>query len=378
MTVERRRLLAGVPAAVVGSALLAGTATACSKPAHNDTGSVAGPEVHWRMMVSWPKDLSIMYGGAQFVADRVKAMTAGRFTMDLYVEGDLDTKDDLMTAVSKGFVDCGHSSSDYYVDKNAGLTFGSGAPFGLTAAEHASWLRFGGGMDLIGGIYDTFGIVYFPAGNTGSQMGGWFNKEINSTADLNGLRMRIGGIGADVMKTFGVVPVDVPYLKLADAMRSGELTAAEFVAPYDDAALGLNKVAKYYYSPGWWQIGDQLDFMVNKKAFDELPVEYRQIIESAAWEANQRVVAEYDAKNGDALAGLVSGGTILREFPVDMMRTAFAVMEDIHKQESAKSADYKRVFESWNAFRWMVKKWHGFIERPIMQADVFSNPPPPH
>jgi len=152
------------------------------------------------MMVSWPKDLSIMYGGAQFVADRVKAMTGGRFTMDLNVEGDLDTKDDLMTAVSKGFVQCGHSSSDYYVDKNAGLTFGSGAPFGLTAAEHASWLRFGGGMDFISGLYDKFGIVYFPAGNTGSQMGGWFNNEIRTTDDLDGLRMRIGGIGAEVMK----------------------------------------------------------------------------------------------------------------------------------------------------------------------------------
>ena len=154
MTVDRRRLLAGVPAAVVGSALFASAATACSKAGPEKAGpenasSVNGPEVHWRMMVSWPKDLSIMYGGAQFVADRVKAMTGGRFTMDLNVEGDLDTKDDLMTAVSKGFVQCGHSSSDYYVDKNAGLTFGSGAPFGLTAAEHASWLRFGGGMDLI-------------------------------------------------------------------------------------------------------------------------------------------------------------------------------------------------------------------------------------
>ena len=382
MTVDRRRLLAGVPAAVVGSALFASAATACSKAGPEKAGpenasSVNGPEVHWRMMVSWPKDLSIMYGGAQFVADRVKAMTGGRFTMDLSVEGDLDTKDDLMTAVSKGFVQCGHSSSDYYVDKNAGLTFGSGAPFGLTAAEHASWLRFGGGMDLISGLYDKFGIVYFPAGNTGSQMGGWFNKEIRTTDDLDGLRMRIGGIGAEVMETFGVTPISKPYLELAGAIKSGELDAAEFVAPFDDTELGLNKVAKYYYSPGWWQIGDQLDFIVNKKAFSELPVEYQQIVESAAWEANQRVVAEYDARNGDALAALVAGGTLLREFPVDMMRSAFAVMEGIHAEQSAKSADYKRVFESWNAFRWTVKKWHLFIESPVMQADVFGNPPSP-
>ena len=168
------------------------------------------------------------------------------------------------------------------------------------------------------------------------------------------------------MKTFGVTPIDKPYLELAAAIKSGELDAAEFVAPFDDTQLGLNKVAKYYYSPGWWQIGDQLDFIVNKKAFSELPVEYQQIVESAAWEANQRVVAEYDARNGDALAALVAGGTLLREFPVDMMRSAFAVMEGIHAELSAKSADYKRVFESWNAFRWTVKKWHLFIESPVM------------
>jgi len=175
--------------------------------------------------------------------------------------------------------------------------------------------------------------------------------------------------------TFGVTPISKPYLELAAAIKSGELDAAEFVAPFDDTQLGLNKVAKYYYSPGWWQIGDQLDFIVNKKAFSELPVEYQQIVESAAWEANQRVVAEYDARNGDALAALVAGGTLLREFPVDMMRSAFAVMEGIHAEQSAKSADYKRVFESWNAFRWTVKKWHLFIESPVMQADVFGNPP---
>ncbi|WP_197514787.1 TRAP transporter substrate-binding protein DctP [Mycobacterium sp. 852013-50091_SCH5140682] len=376
MTIDRRRLLAGVPAAMAGTALFAGATTACATPDSGKGSGVDGPQVHWRMMVSWPKDLSIMYGGAQFVADRVKAMTGGRFTIDLHVEGELDTKDDLMTAVSKGFVECGHSSSDYYADKNAGLTFGSGAPFGLTAAEHASWLRFGGGMELIGGLYDQFGIVYFPAGNTGAQMGGWFNKEIKSTDDLKGLRMRIGGIGAEVMKTFGVTPVDVPYLKLAGAIKSGQLDAAEFVAPFDDAELGLNKVAKFYYSPGWWQIGDQLDFIVNKKAFHDLPAEYQQIVESAAWEANQRVVAEYDAKNGNALTDLVKGGTQLREFPIDMMRTAFAVMEGIHVRESAKSADYKRVFESWNAYRWMVKKWHVFIESPVMRSNVFTDPPP--
>ena len=311
MTVDRRRLLAGVPAAVVGSALFASAATACSSPEKagpENASSVNGPEVHWRMMVSWPKDLSIMYGGAQFVADRVKAMTGGRFTMDLHVEGDLDTKDDLMTAVNKGFVQCGHSSSDYYVDKNAGLTFGSG-PLRLdrrrTRLLAAVRRRNGPHQRALRQIRDRV----LPGGQHRLTDGRLVQQgNPDHRRPRRPTRMRIGGIGAEVMKTFGVTPISKPYLELA-AIKSGELDAAEFVAPFDDTCTGLNNVAKYYYSPGWWQIGDQLDFIVNKKAFSELPVEYQQIVESAAWEANQRVVAEYDARNGDALAALVAGGT---------------------------------------------------------------------
>lgn len=352
----------GSPSSAAGSA----------SPQAGGSVSVSGPEVHWRCLTSWPKNLTIMHGGAQFVCDRVKELTNGKFTIELFVEGELDTKDDLLTAVSKKFVECSHTSSDYYADKNLALTFGSGAPFGFTADEHAAWLRFGGGMDLMQELYSKFGVKYFPAGNTGEQTGGWFNKEINQLSDFAGLKMRIGGIAADIMKKLGAVPTSVPYLKLAESIKNGTLDAAEFVGPYDDRQLGLEKVAKFYYMPGWWQVGDQLDFICNQEAFDALPKEYQQAIESASWEANGRVLAEYDFRNGDALDQLVAGGTIVKQFPLEMMKQSFQIMEGIHKENCAKSPDYAKVFTSWDGFRRKVKKWHMVNERPVMQANVFG------
>lgn len=355
MKLNRRNLLLGTAATTLSTSVLA------------KSSEEIQPKIKWTCIASWPKDLNILLGGMIKIAERVSAMTDGAFQIDIVEDGEINPQISLLDAVSQGKAQCGHSASDYFSDRNVALNFFTSVPFGLTANEQLSWLIHGGGWKLAQEMYDPYGIVYFPAGNTGPQMGGWFKKEILSSEDLQGLKMRVVGLSAEVMKKMGVIPTSVPYLQIAAALKDGRLDAAEFVGPADDLTLGLDQAAPYYYAPGWWQIGDQLDFYVNREAFAALPSAYQEILASAAMEANVSVLAEYDSKNAIALEKIRDAGKVkLKEFPAEMLTTAYKLMQEIHAEHADSSADYKKVYESWSVFHRRSEFWRIYIGKTMM------------
>ncbi|NER06738.1 MAG: ABC transporter substrate-binding protein, partial [Okeania sp. SIO3C4] len=270
---------------LISSATVAAT-SAVALPALSQTEP---QQIKWKMTTSWPRSLDIIFSGAQKVCDRVAALTNGKFTITAYFAGEIPPSStstgeivgglEVLEAVQKGTVECGHTSSSYYVGKNPALAFGTCVPFGLNTQQQNAWLYHGGGLKAIQKVYANFNMINFPAGNTGAQMGGWFREEINTLADLNGLTMRISGFGGEVMKRLGVNTTVLPSGEIYLALERSALNAAEWVSPYDDEKLGLHKSAKYYYSPGWWQPSQTLDVLVNLDAWEKLPREYQEIFQ---------------------------------------------------------------------------------------------------
>ena len=356
---KRRQLInAGAIAATTSTILVA-----CERT--NDSPSVQAndlPNIRWRMVTSWPKSLDTIYGGAQTVCDRVAAMTGGRFTIEPYAAGEIVPGLEVLDAVQNGTVECGHTASYYYVGKNPALAFGAGVPFGLTAQQQNAWYYHGGGLELMHELYSDFNVINFPAGNSGAQMGGWFKKEIGSLQDLRGLKMRIPGLGGKIMSNLGVNVQVLPGGEIYLALERGALDAAEWVGPYDDLKLGLNKAASYYYYPGWWEPGPTLEVQVNKSQWDSLPVEYQEIFKSAAIEANLNMLSKYDALNGQALQTIVDGGTNLVAYPSEIMQAAQQATTEYYEAEAIQSPVFKKVYEQWNQFRSTVSGWNKINE----------------
>lgn len=361
MSINRRKFFAGSLAAGVATASAAANMT---KP---NTKNMPTEKVNWTCLVSWPKELDLLYSGATKIVENVKRMTNGNFTITLLEDGSVNKDIDLMEAVSKGVVQCGHTASDYFSERNAAMNFFTSMPFGLQANEHLAWLNYGGGQQLSDKIYADYNIKSFAAGNTSSQMGGWFNKKINKISDLKGLKVRITGMSAQVFKTMGAIPTSVPYLQLASAIQSGKLDAVEFVGPYDDIKLGLNKVAKYYYAPGWWQIGDQLELFVNKDYFAKLPRAYQEILRIAALEANAELTSEYNYKNSVALRHMQQNSDVsLQQFPLEFIKASYELVQEIHQQNAKENPVYKEVYASWQPFVERSTFWRNYIGKSMM------------
>jgi TRAP-type mannitol/chloroaromatic compound transport system substrate-binding protein len=236
-------------------------------------------------------------------------------------------------------------------------------PFGLNAQQQNSWLYGGGGLELLQKLYaDKFNVIQFPAGQTGVQMGGWFRKEINTVADLQGLKMRIPGLGGQVMSKLGVTVQSLPAGEIFQALQTGAIDAAEWVGPYDDEKLGLNKAADYYYAPGWWEPGSVLEVEINLDEWNNLPPEYQAAIRTAAAEANITMLANFDARNNEALERLVAGGTQLRYYSEEIMAAAEEAAFALYDEFAAQDADFKTIFEEWKLFRDRVYAWHNLNE----------------
>ncbi|MEM8828531.1 MAG: TRAP transporter substrate-binding protein [Cyanobacteria bacterium P01_G01_bin.19] len=359
---KRRQLIDRLAiAATTGSILVACDQTnqAGDSPAAQEESL---PQVRWRMVTSWPKSLDTIYGGAQTVCDRIAAMTGGRFTIEPYAAGEIVPGLEVLDAVQNGTVECGHTASYYYAGKNPALAFGTCVPFGLTAQQQNAWYYHGGGLAAMHELYSDFGVINFPAGNTGAQMGGWFKKEVTSLQDLKGLKMRIPGIGGEVMSRLGVNAQVIPGGEIYLALERGALDAAEWVGPYDDLKLGLNKAASFYYYPGWWEPGATLEVQVNKSQWDRLPVEYQEIFKTAAMEANLNMLSKYDALNREALKTIVESGTKLAAYPPEVLQAAKEAAEGYYAEQSAKSPPFKKVYEQWNQFRSGVLEWNKINE----------------
>lgn len=313
------------------------------------------------MATSWPKALGI-FGGAETFSKRVREMSDGRFIITPFVAGELVPGLQVLDAVQAGTVECGHTASYYYIGKNAAFAFATSIPFGLTAQQQNAWLYHGGGLEAIQKLYADFNVINFPAGNSGAQMGGWFKREIKSVSDLNGLKMRIPGLGGQVMSRLGVNVQVLPGGEIYLALDRGAIDAAEWVGPYDDEKLGLNKAAKFYYYPGWWEPGPSWEVLVNRAAWDKLPKEYQEILKSATVDANMDNLAQYNALNGAALDRIVKGGTQLTPYTKEIMQAAQKATTDLLQENAAKDATFKQIYQQWSAFRAQVYRWNEINE----------------
>ncbi len=394
---KRREFLRGAAAGVLGG--LGMTLAACaSPPAAPPTGGGATapaggaqaeptapqaqapaqgsslPAVEWRMGTSWPIALDTIYGGATVIAERVGELSGGMFKITTFPAGELFPGLEVVQNVQQGTVESGHTALYYYVGLNPAWAFGTSLPFGLTAQQQNAWLYHGGGNEALNKLANGFGVTVFPAGNTGSQMGGWWRKEIKTLADVQGIKLRIPGLGAQVWQRLGVVTQTLPGGEIFQALSTGAVDAAEWVGPYDDQKLGLPDAANFYYTPGWWEPGPSLHAVVNNDAWSKLPVEYQRYFAVAAWESNMNMLAKYDALNQDALNQILSGGKIqLKVYPDEILTAAQKAAFELYDESAASSPEFKEIFEPWKQFREKIYKWHQTNEFPFASF-VYNNP----
>ena len=360
---DRRGFIKG---AGVG-AVVAGTAGAGIKTAS------AAKKIKWKMVTTWPKNFPGLGTGANNLAKLITEMSGGRVTVKVYGAGELVPAFEIFDAVSQGTAQMGHGAAYYWKGKSEAAQFFAAVPYGLTAQEMNGWLYHGGGMELWQQVYKPFGLIPAAAGNTGVQMAGWFNKQINSVADLKGLKMRIPGLGGEVLRRAGGTPVSLPGGEIFTSLKSGAIDASEWVGPYNDLAFGLHKAAKYYYYPGWHEPGTTLECFINQKAYEALPKDLQSIVTQACRVANQDMLAEYTARNNTALATLTDKHKVqLKRLPDDVLKKLKQLSDEVIAEVAAKDALSKKVFQSFIQFREQVVAWHDVSERAYLNARKMS------
>ena len=328
----------------------------------------AAPAVHaqatirWRLASSFPKSLDTIFGAAELFAKKIGEMSGGKFQISVHAGGELMPAFGVVDGVQNGTVELAHTAPYYFVGKDVTFALGTAIPFGLNSRQMTAWMVEGNGLKLMREFYSNYGIISFPGGNTGAQMGGWYRKPINSLADLKGLRFRTVGVTGQVLERLGVVVQALPGGEIYQALEKGTIDAAEWVGPYDDLKLGFNKVSPNYAYPAFWEGGPQLDFFINQKAFSALPAEYKTMVEAAAFEAHVDMQAKYDAKNPAALRQLVAGGTKLFRYPKDAMDAAFKEANALYSEISAKNPAWKKIYEDFVKFRAEQNLWFRFAE----------------
>lgn len=325
-----------------------GAVAASSLPAP----AIAQGKVRWKMVTTWPKNFPGLGTGAQRIADRIDALTDGRMEVKLFAAGELVPAFEAFDAVRDGIAEMTHDAAYYWVAKHKSTPFYCTVPGGLTQQEHMGWIYHGGGQALWDELYADFGLKAFLAGGTGVQMGGWFQKEINSLDDFNGLKMRIPGLGAEVINRLGATAVNMPGGEIMPALQSGVIDATEWVGPWNDLAFGFYKIAKYYYGPGFHEPSSALEVMVAKDKFEELPKDLQAAVENACMAENGYMLSEFTAGNSAAQTKLVEEHQVkIGSFPDDVVKAAYgAAVEVLH--ETANEGDLaKRIFESWWKFR---------------------------
>jgi TRAP-type mannitol/chloroaromatic compound transport system substrate-binding protein len=325
----------------------AGAASAVAAPAI----AQSAPEVKWRVTSSFPKSLDTIYGASEVLSKAVSEATDGKFQIQVFAAGEIVPGLQAADAVTAGTVEMCHTASYYYFGKDPTFTFGTALPFGLNKRMIDAWMFSGGGAELMNEFYKKYNIYGIPAGNTGAQMGGWFRKEIKDVSDMNGLKMRIGGFAGRIMAKLGLVAQQLAGGDIYPALEKGTIDAAEWVGPYDDEKLGFQKVAQYYYYPGWWEGGPMLHNFINLAKWNSLPKHYQAIVHQASHVANTTMMAKYDAGNPAALKRLIAGGAQLRAFPASVMDAAFKSANEIYADLAKTNPDFKKVYDACVAFR---------------------------
>ena len=374
----RRQLLAAAGMIAAGGVIAAcsGDDDATSGTGADDADADASssgsdlPDIEWDMATSWPLSLDTIFGGAEIFAETLASLTNNKFKVNPKAGDELAPALEVLNVVEEGAVKIGHTASYYYTGKSPVTAFGTAVPFGLNSRQQNAWLYEGGGLEMLQEFYaKKFGVIQFPAGNTGVQMGGWFNKEINSVSDLRGLKMRIPGIGGQVMERLGVSVQVIAGGEIFQALQTGAIDAAEWVGPYDDQKLGFQDAANFYYYPGWWEPGPTLEVQIGLSEWENLPEEYQRAVEASAKAANLGMMARYDAVNPAALSELVDSDKVeLRPFPDDVMQAAKDASDELLDELAGDDPDFAAILEPWRAFRQSIQQWHGLAEASFINA----------
>ena len=352
--------------------ILLGSCGGTQEPVATDSAAPAAPQkiYEWRMVTTWPKNLPGMGIAPETMAKKIKTMSNGRLDIKVYGAGEIVPALEVFEAVSQGTVQMGHGAAYYWKGKVPIAQFFTALPFGLTAQEINGWLFHGGGMELWRELYAKYNLVPVAGGNTGVQMAGWFNKEINSLDDLKGMKMRIPGLGGEVFSRVGGTAVNLPGGEIFTSMQTGVIDATEWVGPYNDLAFGLHQVAKYYYYPGWQEPGPNLELIINKEAWDGLPPDLQAIVENASLVVSADLLAEYTARNNAALRELVDiHGVQLRQLPADVLqkirKISYAMTEEIVDPDDELA---NRIYNSYQTYRDGVLSYHEISERAYINA----------
>ena len=335
----------------VGGVGLAASAVAAPAIAQSN------PEIKWRLAASWPKSLDTLYGGCEYFTKRVAEITDNKFQIQPFAAGEIVPALQVLDAVSNGTVEMGNTALYYYWGKNPAFTFGTSLPFGLNTRAHISWLRFGGGMDMLNDLLKEYKCVGVPTGSTGAQMGGWFRKEIKSVEDFKGLKFRVGGFAGTIIAKVGGVPQQIAAGDIYPALEKGTIDAAEWVGPYDDEKLGFVKVAKYYYYPGWWEGTGQGHNIMNLDKFNALPKQYQAAIETASYDTFSWVTGKYDYVNAASVEAAAGGGRDPEAVPAG---SAGGLLQRRHRNLrdlSKNNPHFSKMYTSLTAFRAESVAW---------------------
>lgn len=341
---QRRKVLKVIGAA--STSILAAPAIAQSQPV-----------IRWRCASSYPKSLDTVFGATEIVSKTVSEMTDGKFQIQLFSAGEIVPAFGVLDAVSQGTVECGHTASFFYWGKEPAMAFDYTMPFGLDSRQHTAWYHFGGGRALVQEMLGEYGVATYPCGNFGAQAGGWFRKELNTPADLRGLKMRIGGFSGAVFSKVGGVPQNIPAGDIYPALERGAIDAAEWVGPYDDEKLGFYKVAPICYFPGWQEGSGQISFYVGRKALDALPKEYQAALEVACGNAHVLTQAKYDHLNPQALRRLVAAGAQFKVFPREVLAALYKGTQEVLEEQATKNARFKKFLDSYRPYQTDINRW---------------------
>ncbi len=369
---ERRRFIRTLGVGTAGAAV-----AACSGERADCPEATATTEKQqtfkWKLVTSWPKNFPGLGTAPERLAVLVKKMSAGRLDIRVYGANELVPALEVFDSVSQGTVEMGHCAAYYWKGKAPEAQFFTAVPFGLTAQEINGWLHYGGGLELWQEVYARYNLIPAAGGNTGVQMAGWFNREINSLDDLKGLKMRIPGLGGEVLKRAGGVPVTLPGGELFTSLQTGAIDATEWVGPYNDLTFGLHKAARYYYYPGWHEPGAMLEFMINKNQYAKLPADLQEILMTACRAVNQDMLDEYTARNNAALRELVEVHDVqLRKLPDEVLMRLRELSEDVVAETVAGNPLAEKIYASFLEFRRNVASYHAISEQAYINARTLT------
>jgi TRAP-type mannitol/chloroaromatic compound transport system substrate-binding protein len=339
-TINRRHIFKATAVGIAGGTVVAAPALAQSQP-----------EIRWRLTSGFPKSLDTIFGAGEIVARRVAELSGGRFQIQTFAAGEIVPGLQALDAARSGTVEMAGTAAFWSVGADPNYVFGTAVPFGLNARGQNAWLYQGGGQELLNEFYATQGVVGLTIGNTGCQMAGWFRREIKTIEDMRGLKMRIGGLAGQVLARMGAVPQQIAPGDIYPSLERGTIDAAEWIGPYDDEKLGFNKVAPFYYYPGFWEGGTMTSLFINKAKWDELPAAYRHYVQAAAHEANTLTLAKYDALNPQALRRLVAAGTQLRPISGEILEAAQKATSELFAEIGSRNATFKKIHDHMTAFR---------------------------